>query len=87
MGSTLVELNGVGAWAYVVELAEGLRVRLTLDDCQRMDLGPGLRVPVRLTGQPEERLFVTDVTELPPVAWVTLAKRAHPPWDARAGVA
>ena len=86
MGSTLVEVNGVGAWAYVVKLAGGLRVRLALDDCQRMDLGTGQRVPVRVAGQPEMRLFVTHVTELPPVAWVTLAKRAHP-WDAPVGVA
>jgi hypothetical protein len=77
--STLVEVNGVGAWAYVVELAEGLRLRQTLDDHQWMDLGLGQRIPVRLLGQ-EARLFVTNVTELPPVAWVTLAKpvRAGP---------
>ena len=87
MGSALVEVNGVGAWVSVVELADGLRVRLALDDCQRMDMGTGQRVPVRLAGQPEVRLFVTDVTELPPVAWVTLAKRAHPSWDAPVGVA
>ena len=77
MGCTLIDLNGVGAWAYVVELADGLRVRLALDDCQRVDLGPGQRVLVRLLGR-EVRLFVTEVTELPPVAWFTLAKRVHP---------
>jgi len=76
MGSTLVEVNGVGVWAYVLELADGLRVRLALDDCQRMDLGTGQRVLVRLAGE-DLRLFVTNVTELPPVAWVTLAKRVR----------
>lgn len=85
MSSTLVELNGIGAWAYVVELAEGLRVRLTLDDCQRMDLGTGQRVLVRLAGE-SLRLFVTNVTELPPVAWVTLAKRVQPDRNASMGV-
>lgn len=74
MGSTLVKLNGVCVWAYVVELADGLRVPLALDDCQRVDLGTGQCVSVRLPGQPEVRLFVTDVTELP-LAWVALAKR------------
>lgn len=77
MGSTLVEVNGVGAWAYVVELTDGLRVRLALDDCQRMGLGPGMRIPVHLLGQ-EARLFVIDITELPPVAWVTLVRRVRP---------
>jgi len=81
---TLVVLDGV--WAYVVELPDGLRVRLALDDCQRVDLGTGRRVPVRLARQPDERLFVTDVTELPPVAWVTLAKRVHPGRHTSVGV-
>ena len=86
MGSTLIDVNGVGAWAYVIELADGLRVRLALDDCQRMDLGPGQRVPVWRLGR-EAWLFVTNVTELPPVAWVTLARRVHPERSAPMGVA
>jgi hypothetical protein len=76
VGSTLVELNGVGAWAYVVELADSLRIRLALDDWLRMDLGTGQRVVVRLAGQ-DVRLFVTDVIEMPPVAWVTMVKRVR----------
>lgn len=73
--STLVVLNGVGVWAYVVELVDGLRVRLALDDWQRMNLGTGQRIPIQLPGAADAWLFVTNVIELPPVVWVAMARR------------
>lgn len=77
MGSVRVGVNGAEVWAYVVELDDGLRVRLALDDWQRLNLGVGQRIPVRLSGKADVWLFVTDVTELPPVAWVVMAKRVR----------
>ena len=77
MGSALVALNGAEAWAYVVELADGLRVRFALDDWQRMNLGTGQRIPVRLPGKADVWLFITHVTELPPIAWVVMATRVR----------
>lgn len=62
---------------YVVELSDGLRVRFALDDWQRMNLGTGQRVPVRLPGKADVWLFITYVTELPPIVWVVLAKRVR----------
>ena len=44
-------LNGTGPWAYVVETDEGVRVRFDTDDWQRLNLGSGQRVPVRLLGR------------------------------------
>ena len=78
MGSTLLEVNGLEALAYVIELADGLRVRLALDDWQRMNLGTGQRIPVKLPGAADLWLFVTNVIELPPVVWVVMAKRVKP---------
>jgi hypothetical protein len=72
-----VALNGAEVWAFVVEADEGLRVRLNLDDWQRLNLGRGQRVPVRVAGKDDVWLFVTSVTDLPPVVWVTLAKRVR----------
>lgn len=77
MGSSLVALNGAEAWGYVVELDEGFRVQFALDDWQRMNLGIGQRVPVRLPGKDDVWLFITHVTELPPIVWVRLAKRVR----------
>ena len=75
MGSYLVGLNGEQVWAYVVEQDYGIRVRFGLDDWQRLNIGTGQRIPVRLPGMPDVWLFVTTVTELPPVVWVTMANR------------
>ena len=77
MGSVLVAVNGSEAWGYVVELDDGLRVRFALDDWQRMNLDTGRRVPVRLLGKDDVWLYITHVTELPPVVWVMLARRVR----------
>lgn len=70
-----VALNGAEVWAYVVEADEGLRVRFGVDDWQRLDLDVGRRIPVRLPGRDDVWLFITNVTELPPIVWVQLARR------------
>ena len=77
MGSAQVALNGTEAWAYLVELDYGLRVRFEIDDWHRFNLGTGQRVPVRVPGKADVWLFITNVTELPPIVWVTLAKRVR----------
>lgn len=68
-------MDGAEVWALVVELDDGLRLRLALDDWHRLDLAPGQRVPVRLPGRDDAWLFVARATELPPVVWVRMAKR------------
>lgn len=75
MGSILVALNGTEVWALVVETDEGMRVRFGLDDWQRMNIGQGQRLPVRVANRDEAWLFITNVSEQPPVAWVTMARR------------
>ena len=44
--SCQVGLNGSEVWAFVVETADGLRMRLDLTDWERTGLGVGRRVPV-----------------------------------------
>jgi hypothetical protein len=77
MGSSLIALNGAEAWAYVVELDDGLRVRFALDDWLQLNVGIGQRVPVRLLGKADVWLFITHVTELPPVVWVIMSTRVR----------
>ena len=83
MGSLLVTLNGAALWAYVVETDDGLRVRLGLDEWQRLELGGGQRVPVRLQGKEDVWLFITHVAESPPIVGdVGKADQGggHAPW-------
>lgn len=76
-GSQQVGLNGYGVWAYVVELDGGLRMRVSLDDWEKLGLHRGQRIPVRRDGRDDEWLFVAEVVELPPMAWVVLGNRVR----------
>jgi hypothetical protein len=50
-------------------------MRFALDDWQRLNIGSGQRIPVRLPGKDDALLFVTNVTEQPSVVWVMMARR------------
>ena len=77
MGNAVSGLNGLEVWAYVVELADGLRLRLAVDDWEKLRLDVGRRIPVRLPGKADVWLFITHATELPPIVWVMMAKRVR----------
>jgi hypothetical protein len=63
----LLAVNGSELWGYVVELDDGLRIRFEIDDWQRLNLGIGRRIPVRLPGKDDVWLSITHVTELLPI--------------------
>ena len=62
---------------FVVELDDGFRMRFDINDWQRLNLDVGRRIPVRLPGKADLWLFITNVTELPPIVWVMMAKRVR----------
>jgi hypothetical protein len=74
-GSILLALNGFEVWAYVVELDEGYRMRLSLDDWDASRLCEGRKIPIRMHGREDVWLFITNVVLLPPIVWVTMLKR------------
>ena len=67
-----VLLNGFQVWVFVVELDDGLRIRLSLDDWERCQLHRGQRIPLQRQGRPEASLFLAEAVEMPPVAWFVL---------------
>ncbi|MBA4191177.1 MAG: hypothetical protein C0467_24620 [Planctomycetaceae bacterium] len=62
-------------WGFVVEQEVGVQVRLALDGWLKLNFGVGQRIPVRLPDRDNVLLFVTHVTESPPIVWITLARR------------
>jgi hypothetical protein len=72
---TVIFVNGSEVTAYVIELIGGLRIRLAIDDCERLDLYRGQRISVRLPQQDESWLYVAEAVENPPVAWLLLVQR------------
>jgi hypothetical protein len=53
-------------------------MRLALDDWHKLGLDIGRRVPVRVAERADAWLFVSHVTELPPVVWVVMERRIPP---------
>jgi hypothetical protein len=75
--SEAVALNGSEVWGFVVEVADGMRLRVPLDDWERLGLYRGQRIPVRRSGRDEEWLFVSEVVELPPLVWLVMGSRVR----------
>lgn len=75
--SLQVGLNGAEVWAFVVEQDGGLRVRLSADDWERLNLVRGQRVAVRLPGRADAWLYLTHTEETPPFVWATMALRVR----------
>ena len=73
---TVIGLNGTEIGAFVVELVGGIRLRLGLDDWERLGLYRGQLVPVRLTSRTVS-LVIVEITIHPPVVWVTLVRRSQ----------
>jgi hypothetical protein len=75
--SLLIGVNGAEVWAYVVELQGGLRVRLLIDDWERLGLFRGQRIQIRLPEKADQWLYLAEVTETPPVVWVVMVERVR----------
>ena len=69
-----IELNGVVVYAYVVQDDAGTRVRVSLDDWERLGLAPGARVRVGASGREPEGLLLTAADQQPPVVWLHLKR-------------
>ena len=59
----------------MVELDDGFRMRFDINDWHKLNLDVGRRIPVRLPEKADVWLFVTNVTELPPIVWVMMERR------------
>jgi len=76
-GSAQITLNGYLVWAYVVELEGGLRMRFDLNDWERLRLYRGQQISIQREGRSEERLFLAELVEVPPVVWVVMSNRVR----------
>lgn len=77
MAGLLIGVNGAEVWAYVVELQGGLRVRFSVADWERLGLFRGQRIQIRLPEKADQRLYLAEVREIPPVVWVVMVERVR----------
>jgi hypothetical protein len=72
-GTGPVTVNGVAVYAYYNVGDAGLiRLRVSVDECDRLGLSEGHRAQVGLPGREPAELLVTEVRRVPPVVWLDL---------------
>jgi hypothetical protein len=68
-GVGAVTIGGVPLYAYFHEAAGRVRVRVSADEADRLDLLAGRRLAVGLPGRAVADLLVSAVRREPPFAW------------------
>ena len=59
-------------YAYFTVTGRAARVRVSADECDRLDLFPGQQVRVGVGGRGPAPALVTAVAPAPPFAWIEL---------------
>ena len=59
-------------YAFITTEGGKTKLRLSADECDRLDLFAGNQVPLGLDGGEAVRVLVVGVTREPPFAWVTV---------------
>jgi hypothetical protein len=75
-GAGPVSVGGVTVYGYFDATGGGVRLRLSVDDWDRLDLCEGRRVAVRLPGRDAEELLVAAADRVPPFVWADLTPAA-----------
>ena len=84
-GTGPVEVNGTVVYAYFTEGESGsVRLRVSVDEWDRLGIAEGLRVRVGLPGREAVDVLVTDAHRIPPFVWLDLFVLSHRP-ASRAG--
>jgi len=76
-GTGPVTVNGVAVYAYY-NVGDGglIRLRVSVDECDRLGLSGGHRVQVGLPGRGPAEVLVAEVRRVPPVVRLNLRPQA-----------
>ncbi|QEL18396.1 hypothetical protein [Limnoglobus roseus] len=69
-GTGLVSIGTELLYAFFAVNGRAARLRVSIEECDRMDLFPGRQVRVALPDQDAGIVLVTAVSHAPPFAWV-----------------
>ena len=72
VGQGGVRVGGEVIYAYFVVAGRSARVRVSPDECGRLDLFPGNQVRVALPDRPAARALLLAVAHEPPFVWVEM---------------
>ncbi|MDB5313332.1 MAG: hypothetical protein JWO38_7534 [Gemmataceae bacterium] len=71
-GTGPVGMNGQTVYAYYTRAGDRVRVRISVDENDRLGLVEGLRVAVALPGQKAVDVLVLAASQAPPYVWLEL---------------
>jgi len=60
-------------YAYFTTDGDALRIRVSVDEADKLDVVAGARVRVKLPGREVAEVLITAVSRQPPLVWVELA--------------
>jgi hypothetical protein len=78
-GTGPVVVNGTTLYAYFMNVGPSVRVRVSVDEADRMGLVEGVRARVLLPGETPVDVLVTAANRVPPYVWVHLEPLATRP--------
>jgi hypothetical protein len=85
-GTGPVAINGTTVYAYYMLANSLVRVRISVDETDRLGIIDGLRVKVALPGQEAMNLLVTATNRIPPYVWLHLEPLAPPSGNPTDGI-
>ena len=77
-GTGPVGVNGITIYAYYLRFRNAVRVRVSVDEADRLGLADGLRVKVTLPGQDAMDVLIMAAKAIPPYVWLDLELLASP---------
>lgn len=75
-GTGTVALNGATIYAFFAVIGRVVRLRMSVDECDRLDLFDGRPVRVALPGEKPSDGLVTATRRMPPFVWVKVETAA-----------
>ena len=76
-GTGPVVVNGSVVYGYCTDRAGACRLRLGLDDWDRLGLDAGQRIRFGRPDQPPDEVLIASADRHPPVVWLDLVPVAH----------
>ena len=74
-GTGLVTVNGAALYAYYAELGGVVRVRVSVDEFDRLGLCEGQWVRIGLPDREPVSVLLVKASRVPPVVWLDLTAR------------
>jgi hypothetical protein len=71
-GTGPVGVNGTTVYAYYTQEKSSIRIRISVDEADRLGLADGMRLKIALPGREAREFLATASDRIPPYVWLYL---------------